>query len=126
MDEKQVWFNPLTAAAFDWLVDLEDWKNFLTLTFRDAVTPVFADKCFKVFIAKMNEARFGSHYTRICGHSYFSYAQGIEYQKRDVVHFHVLTTGFMDYALIHDIWNQLAGNAWVQHINDRVAAVKYT
>ncbi len=38
-------------------------------------------------------------------HSYFSYIAVMEYQKRGVVHFHILADNWLPYSYLHEEWN---------------------
>ena len=59
----------------------------------------------------LNEETFGKRYTNYVGHSYFSYVASIEYQKRDVIHFHMLIDRPVDFRAVHKYWNIIAGFA---------------
>lgn len=84
-----------------------------------------ANKLFKRLVATLNEDVFGDHYTRYVGHSYFSYVVGIEYQKRDVIHFHVLIDRPVYYLRIHTLWNAWAGFGWTEIVKDLDKVVNY-
>jgi len=109
-----------------WIFELADWKSFLSLTFRDEKTPDVANSLFKWFIRQNNEHAFGKHYTQKVGHSYFAYAFGMEYQTRDVVHFHVLVDKPLDFSFIHRTWGARCGFAWIDgNIRSKAKAVNY-
>lgn len=59
------------------------------------------------------------------GHSYFSYVAALEYQRRNVVHFHTLFDEPTDYQAIHGIWDQLSGFSWLTPVGDKVKVVEY-
>lgn len=110
----------------NWVFGLADWKSFLSLTFRDEKTPDVALSLFKWFIREQNEHAFGKHYTRRVGHSYFSYVFGLEYQTRDVVHFHALVDKPLDFSFIHKTWGERCGFAWIDgKLESKAAAVNY-
>jgi len=100
----------------DWVAKQKYWKHFLTLTFRDEINQANALSMWYRFVKLLNRRVFGSHYTRIVHHSYFSYVLGIERQTRGVLHFHVLIDRPIDYSFIHKIWNDWAGYAWIEKI----------
>jgi hypothetical protein len=101
------------------------WPVMATLTFRDPVGPDPAMARWRSLVRVLNESVFGSHYTQKVKHSYFSYLMGIEFQRRDVVHFHALISRPVDFGLIHRWWNKAAGFAWVSQVRDRVASLNY-
>lgn len=110
----------------NWVFGLANWKSFLSLTFRDEKTPDVALSLFKWFIRQNNEHAFGKHYTRTVGHSYFSYVFGLEYQTRDVVHFHALVDKPIDFAFVHKTWGERCGYAWIDgNLKSKAAAVNY-
>jgi len=102
-----------------------DWKLFLTLTFRDIVTRDQAEHLFRFLIQVMNQDLYGNHYTRIVGHSYFSYVAGFENQKRGALHIHVLVDQRVHFDLVHSIWQKVAGYAWIEPVRDLSRAVSY-
>jgi hypothetical protein len=109
----------------EWIYSLRPWSTFVTLTFKDEKPPDVANRLFKKLISVLNENTFGKKYTRKVGHSYFSYVQGIEYQKRDVIHFHMLIDRPVDFLRIHLFWNAWAGFVWTDVILDREKVVNY-
>lgn len=108
-----------------WITDLRAWSTFLTLTFKNDVPADVAIKKWRWLVRSLNEGVFGKHYTKIVKHSYFSYVLGIEYQSRNVIHFHVLIDQPINYARTHVLWNKLAGFAWTESITDRAKVVRY-
>jgi hypothetical protein len=77
-------------------------------------------------VRKNNEHAFGKHYTQKVGHSYFSYVVGLEYQTRDVVHFHALVDQPLDFSYVHDFWGDRCGFAWIDgKIKSNAATVGY-
>jgi hypothetical protein len=66
------------------------WHWFATFTFKDETHPEAADKVFRHWVNKLNEAngyrqRSQSTYARRC-----IWARGLEWQKRGVIHFHAV------------------------------------
>ena len=109
-----------------WVYNLADWKSFLSLTFREEKTPDVANSLFQWFIRETNKHAFGKHYTRRVGHSYFSYVLGLEYQTRDVVHFHALIDKPIDFSFVHKTWGERCGFAWIDgNLKSKVATVNY-
>lgn len=116
------------SLANDWasMIDqLADWKIFATLTFEDDVYPDVAKRKLYRLIRRLNEDVFGKKYRRIVGHSYFSYVIGIEYQIREVVHFHMLIDQPINFRLAHKLWNSWAGFAWFDKVKSQEDATKY-
>ena len=101
------------------------WKWFVTLTFRDIVTNDQLEHQFRFLVQCLNRDLFGNHYTRIVGHSYFSYAMGIEAQRRGALHAHLLIDQNINLNILHPIWNKMAGFAWAVPVDDVDRAVNY-
>lgn len=100
------------------------WEWFCTLTFEQLrVHPERADKCFRVWLAKVNEAAFGKRWRRR-GKGVL-WARGIEFQRRGSVHFHALLArvGEVRRLAMMDEWSSLAGWARIRPVEhpDRVA-----
>lgn len=115
-----------TQTAFEnFVLDFAHWKSFLTLTFREPISVDAAHKKLKSLIRLLNRNVFGKNYPRCVGHSYFSYCVGMEFQKRDVIHFHLLIDKPIDFSLIHKWWNLAAGFAYIEKINERVRVCNY-
>ena len=124
-DSKIAGFVLLNEYA-DWVTDLADWTTFLTLTFRNSISYDAAFNKFRYLVQVLNRELFGKRYTRIVGHSYFSYVICGEYQERDVLHFHVLIDRPVDYLMIHSLWEKWAGFAQTKTIKNRYSAVRYS
>lgn len=115
----------VSSANADWLIGQAEWKNYVTLTFRD---PRFADVAKRYYLRMvqiLNKDAFGKRYVRKVGHSYFSYVLATEYQRREAIHFHVLADRPLNYDLIHRWWNAAAGFAWIEPIESRADVVRY-
>ena len=66
----------------------EPFTWYVTLTFKEPKHPESADKAFKRWIRYINECLYGRYYRdKKKGVTYF---KCMEYQKRDVIHFHCL------------------------------------
>jgi hypothetical protein len=102
-----------------------DWTTFLTLTFREECIPEKANRLFRLLIRRLNEELLGKNYRNYVDHSYFSYCKGIEYQRRGIIHFHVLIDRPVHYKLIHDFWDSVAGFAWTTVIKQDINAITY-
>ena len=77
-------------ANAEWIAGLSDWIVFLTLTFREETAYDVAKAKYLRLVRELNKSVVGNQYTNFVKHSYFSYVLGIEYQRRGVIHFHVL------------------------------------
>ena len=108
----------------EWL-SKKNWCVFLTLTFRNETSEETAIKLFRLLVRYLNEEVYGKHYTHYVDHSYFSYVVGIEYQIREVIHFHALMDRPVDFLLINRLWNAWAGFAKPEVIKNNEHAVYY-
>ncbi|HEY9758887.1 MAG TPA: hypothetical protein V6C97_27205 [Oculatellaceae cyanobacterium] len=115
--------NVLRDEWVSYVKGFSDWRLFVTLTFRDIVTRDQCEHLFGFLVQVLNRDLYGNHYTRIVHHSYFSYCVGFEYQVRGALHMHVLVDQPLHLTLLHSVWQNVAGFAWVDPANDR--AVKY-
>ena len=119
-------YKKMIASEYaDWLLNLKNWVNFLTLTFKDITPPDVARSKFNYLVQVLNRDAFGKHYVRKVGHSYFSYVLAVEYQRRGVIHFHVLTDRNINYDLLHRYWNIAAGFAWAEPVKDKCKVIAY-
>ena len=123
--ESRIGRGALLKAYQNYLFDLADWQVFVTLTFRDETYNDVALSRFRGLIRVLNEDVFGKHYRRIVGHSYFSYVTALEYQLREVIHFHFLADRPLNFQLLHDWWQEKAGFAYTEIIKERKKAVYY-
>jgi hypothetical protein len=116
----------LDAKAYAaWIASLRFWMVFLTLTFKEETPYDSALKKYRRLVRKLNKSVVGNQYTKFVKHSYFSYILGIEYQRRDVIHFHVLIDKPVPFQLIHNYWNDLAGYAWAEKTYNHTDVVRY-
>jgi len=115
----------IAQAYIDWLCTAASWRSFLTLTYRESVHPETAQRHLRMLIRRLNENMYGKRYRRRVGHSYFSYLVGVEYQRRDVLHFHMLVDQYVDYEFIHRYWNNAHGFVWIDPVNDGPGAIRY-
>jgi len=131
-DDLEAWQN--------WIIEFADWRSFITLEFKDIVGRRKAQGCWRRLVQVLNQDLFGNHYTRIVGHSYFSYVIGYEQQERGSFHMHVIVDQPVHYQLIHDTWHVLGGDrfawknpgdknhigfAWIDQVRNRISVVNY-
>lgn len=128
---------PLSNQRQAWLelIGRYDWQLFITLTFKDEIEPWKARKRVEKWIGSINSYLFGWRYSRK-GRG-VAYALGIEYQRRGIVHFHVLMSapGLMEipFKYLHNLWQSngqrdiktgtlldrlVNGYAWVEPVNE--------
>jgi hypothetical protein len=129
-DPSEIWDGRVAARVLreqyaDWLLDFAPWMVFGTLTFREDKFPDVAKSYFFRLVDTLNRDLFGKKYKRYVSHSYFSYVLVLEYQIREVVHFHFLADKPLNFQLLHDHWNEHAGFAFTDIIKDREKAVRY-
>jgi hypothetical protein len=101
------------------------WEWCGTLTFRQDVHPEAADKQFRRFVMQLNRVLYGHHW-RKRGRG-IRWVRALEYQRRGVLHYHVLLAGVSglrprDCAAL---WYARAGLAKIELIRDTVAALRY-
>jgi hypothetical protein len=107
------------------LLERWEWEWFCTFTFRDLVHPEAADKRFRVLISQANRVLYGHRWHKkgegIC------WVRALEYQKRDVIHYHALLAGVQDLRRLTwmDRWNELAGYARIEPIEAAAAVERY-
>lgn len=104
--------NPLSKQsqreAWLSLIKNREWELFVSLTFQhDEMPPSLARQRFDKWMGSLNCDLFGWRYRR--KGKGISYALGIEYQKRGVIHFHVLMSapGLLEkitYKRMHALW----------------------
>lgn len=108
-----------------WIKGLSNWKNMITLTFKDTVPVDTAEKKFKSLLKVMNIDIFGKHYNRYYKHNYFGYVKAMEYQKREILHFHIIADQPVNFELIHKYWKCIAGFAWTEIIEQEEQVIEY-
>ena len=93
------------------------WQEYVTLTFKEEIHPEQADKYFKRWIRQINEINFGTHYRK---HGYgITWARGLEFQRRGVIHFHALLSGLSkDFSrfLAMYLWEKTGDNCGIARI----------
>lgn len=115
----------LQAAECEWLANEKRWTSFWTLTCRDPRPVDVVEHYFRRLIQILNIGAYGKYYPKKVGHSYFSYVRAVEYQKRDVVHFHVLVDEPVDYSYIHRWWRKALGFVWIDWTLDSRSTIDY-
>jgi hypothetical protein len=109
-----------------WLTLLGRWEwDGVYLTCRDFGHHEAADKCFLVLISQANRVLFGVRWSKQ-GRG-LRWVSALEYQKRDVIHYHTLIAGVQDLRRLYwmDRWYELAGIARIEPIDAPDAVVRY-
>ena len=78
----------LKEAWNKFIKEFEPFTWFVTLTFKEARHPESADKAFFRWIRHINESLYGRRYRE--KKKGVTWIKCMEYQKRDVIHFHCL------------------------------------
>lgn len=113
-----------TARQGDWLawfasVDFRP-TSFITLTFDNRYSEVGPDwvrGLWKKLVHELNKDVGGVHYKRKFKHSYFSYVMTLEYQTRGALHVHALVDNWINFEMVHRLWQSWAGFAWVRRVH---------
>jgi hypothetical protein len=102
-----------------------EWEWFCTFTFRDMVHPEAADKRFRVLISQANRVLYGHRWHK--KGAGLRWVRALEYQKRDVIHYHALLAGVQDLRRLFwmDRWHELAGYARIEPIDSAAAVARY-
>jgi hypothetical protein len=131
----QVYFVPAASAtpvdrqalrdAWIALLGRWEWEWFCTFTFRDMVHPEAADKRFLVLLSQANRVLYGVRWHK--HGAGLRWVRALEYQKRDVIHYHALLAGVQDLRRLFwmDRWHELAGYARIEPIDSADAVVRY-
>lgn len=98
----------LAPYEFDW---------FATFTFKDDKHPEAADKAFRVWINKLNMHLYGKHW-RKKSPAGVRWIRGLEWQKRGVIHYHVLLAGVK--GAIASVWEEV----WHKKMEEGFALIK--
>jgi hypothetical protein len=116
----------MAAEMAEFVAGMGNWKNFWTLTFEKEKTADVTKSLFMWIVRELNKNLFGKNYINKVGHSYFQYVAGLEKQTRDVYHLHVLADQPVNYDLIHNLWGDRCGYAWIDgDLRDTSKVVKY-
>ena len=98
------------------------WEWFATLTFRDPIGAEQAWRQLQRWLSWINRAAYGRRWRRRGDDYGILWACAIEYQRRGVIHFHVLigdTTHLesrVSRCRAHDNWYRFAGNVKIEII----------
>jgi hypothetical protein len=132
MKWQQVLDDELKQARFecagswsDYVFEFANWKNFVTLTFEKEYSRETVWQYWRTLVQMLNSDLYGHHYTRLVGHSYFSYCLAFEKQERGAYHLHALVAGRLNFKMIHDFWGHIAGFAWISVINNKLGCARY-
>jgi len=104
------------------------YELYVTLTFETSIHPEQADRRYKRFIRKINESLYGRRY-REQGKGIY-WVRALEYQRRDVIHFHALLGGGvckLSRIALTDMWKSEKGNGhtWIEKFNPLKGATRY-
>jgi len=117
----------ITDEWIKW-VSGRNWRSMITLTVKQVeMKQDTLINSFYRLIRYINTKMYGDHYTRILGHSYFSYLVGIERQKRGALHLHVLVDRPVPFDYIRKMWDKSWGIGWVgiDEVGDNLGACEY-
>lgn len=109
----------------EWIREIANWQLFLTLTFRHPIGEERALGVLYAFIHGLNKKTFGKRYRRKVGRSYFSFVHAIEYQKRDVIHFHALIDKRIPIRFARALWEKWAGFIYIEKIKNKRDVTSY-
>jgi len=116
----------LRQAYVEWIMPLSDWQWYCHFTFKNPVHPEQANRRFLRFTRDINKALFGKRYGE--NGQGVSWVRGQEWQKRDVIHFHVLHGGGVSVLrrlTYMDRWYEDNGIARIQPYDKDKGAVYY-
>lgn len=101
-----------------------EWQWFATFTFKDATHPEAADKRYKFWCRLLDDSNGYKPKSKKTHKRRCVWVRGLEWQKRDVLHFHALI-GNLPYELTartrRDAWEQawlLMGSTGFAHIRE--------
>jgi len=116
----------LTGYA-DWIAVFAPWKSFVTLTVSNAhnCSRDTLHRRWRSLVQILNRDLYGNNYTRIVGHSYFSYVIGFEYMRSGAVHLHALIDKPIHFDLVHRVWNKMSGFAYIEPVYDVAGISNY-
>ena len=111
------------------LLDRYPWEWFVTLTFTLPIHPEAAHKSMRVWIAKLNRVLFGPRWYKKPPRGVY-WVAAEEYQKRRVLHLHLLMAGVGKARRLTylDLWPALGNkNGWarVEAVDSNAAVSRY-
>jgi len=89
------------------------------------ITPERAFWEWRYLVKRLNGHLGGGKYRHKWGHSYFGYIFACETHKDGVFHAHALVDNWISWSMVHNIWNERCGYAWVKPVDDCVPSLKY-
>lgn len=101
------------------------WSKFITLTFKDPISPEQARGFLRRLVRLLNKELLGRHYGPKVGHSYFSCAPVVERQARGACHIHLLVDRPVHSGLIEQLAHRWGGKADISAVRDQIASTKY-
>lgn len=121
------------AARVAFIMGLAEWKVFATLTLSDAIvgagrlTPEQLMWKYRYLWRCMNADLHSKRYVQRVGHGYCAYAVAIEphMKGRNQIHAHALFDRPVNFRLMHEIWNGIAGYAWIRAVGNMKQDVEY-
>lgn len=121
-----------TSAAWIELLGRYEWAWYCTHTFRDAKHPEAADKMHRFWVSQVAESYLGRNWRRKAARAP-QWVRGLEWQKRDVLHYHSLMTNIpADYVEYHwrvffwQLWKHIGGGvSRIDSCDGRVAVYSY-
>lgn len=116
----------LRESWVEWISQLEDWEWYCHFTFREPVHPEQANKRYLRFMRDLNRNLYGRRYGDKGGG--VPWVRGLEWQQRDVIHFHGLIGGGVSVLrrlAYMDRWNEENGFARIQPYDKEKGAIYY-
>jgi len=120
----------LSGAWAWWIATLADWRLYCHLTFKEEIHPEEAGKIFNRWVRELNKLCFGKRYRE--RREGIDWVRGLEYQRREVIHFHALLSSperrTPRYNIIRDLWlssGKSAGFMWLEGVRNIGEAARY-
>jgi len=97
------------SEAWAELLSWYPWELFCTFTFRDHTHPEAAAKLFRKWLSDTCRFEYGSKRAM----SKVVWVRGLEYQKREVIHYHALIYSLATPSAVH--WHRIKANdRWLE------------
>ena len=116
------------ARSFHFLLVLFYGRVTLTFSEADHTHDATKDECLFLWrrqVQALNKELYGNSYTRIVGHSYFSYALAFEYQTRGALHLHALVDQPTNWEEVNRLWRHMAGICKIKPVHDTHKVASY-
>lgn len=113
----------------DWSIfisELAEWRTFFTFTWKEFHSQEMVIRKMRSLVQILNRDLYGKSYTRLVGHSYFSYAFGLEHQSRGALHVHMIVDKPIHFDLVHAVLRKYGGWCNGRKIEDVLNAIAYT